>query len=287
MMTDRRYRQRKLLFFYTVFTLVILTIICIFIIFSTSDKKKYRNAGVEAFKTGKYEEAIKNFDKALSEKQWFAEKLNLDSKYYKAASYMRLNRYSDAYAIYQELEKNDNKYLNKDALNGLLDLSKTLMDTTDERFGYTDADVDKLQKFAESGNTKMYLYLASIYEKNNDLDKMKEAVEAYIEKEKPTTYTSYLLSSYYLEKDDIDSARKCIETGLSCRDNLYVDLLRFNEAVCYEKEKDYETAFAKISELHNQYPDNKEFLKEYNILLSRVKPDTQFVHTSSDADYFD
>lgn len=287
MMTDRRYRQRRLLFFYTVFTLVIMAIICIFIIFSTSDKKKYRNAGVDAFKSGKYEDALKYFDEALAKKQWFDEKLNLDSKYYMAASYMRLNRYSDAYAIYQELEKTDKKYLNKDALNGLLDLSKTLMDTTDERFGYTDADVDKLQKFAESGNSKMYLYLASIYEKNNDLEKMKEVLEAYLVKEKPTTYTSYLFSVYYLEKDDIESAKKYIETGMSCPDGLYTDLLQFNDAVCYEKQKDYETAFEKVSALHSQYPDNKDFLKEYNVLLSRVKPDTQFVHTASDADYFD
>lgn len=286
-MASRRKRTKRLLIFYFIFTILIVGFTVVFVTFSSSDKKKLRTMGIDAFKSGRYDDSINYFKEALSEKQWFSKKLDDDIKLYMAASYMRLNDYSEAYRLYSEINEESSNYIKKDTLTGLLNLSKTLMDTTDERYGYTDADLSKLQKFAESGNSKMYLYLASIYEHNGNLDEMKTAVEAYLDTEKDLTYTSYLLSSYYLEKNDTENARKYIDIGLSCDDGLYDDLILFNDAVYYEKLFDYNTAFEKISALHNSYPDNQGITDEYNVLYTRVKPDTQFVHTASDADYFD
>lgn len=280
----RRARKRnlKLAVICACFSIVVILGAAYIIVHSISDKESLRDAGIAAFNEGNYSEAINNLESSLEEAQWFSKKMDQDTRLYLAAAYMRNSQYDSAAKIYEYLREHNTSIISSDMLNYYLNLSTALRETTSGNINPT--YLDNLIKEYDRGNTSVGLIIGTCYMKEEKYDEMLKYYNGYIDEYGINTYIAYQMSTYYLGIDDTEAARSYVNQGLNASDDLYIDKVMYNDAVLYERALDYETAFNKISELHNNYPDDNVYKREYDFLYSRLNIDPAPVHTKGDAD---
>ena len=267
-----------------VFSIIVIIGTAFIVVHSISDKEKLRNQGIEAFNGGSYNEAIDLFTESISRQQWFSAKMDEDTKLYLAAAYMRNGEYLNAYNIYLELSSASRRKtgVSEDKLRDYMNLSKALSDIQSGTID--DSVIENVTKELQNGNDSAYLFLGICYQQQGQYDKMLDAFSKYTEKYGINTYVAYQLSSYYISKNDYDTAVTYINKGLSSGDQLYKDKLMYNDIILSEAKYDYATALDKASSLISEYPDNAAYQKEYDFLYSRINMDPEPVHTHTDAD---
>ena len=250
-----------------------------------SDKEKYRQAGITAMQSGSYGVAVNDFDLSLNEKQWFCEDMDLDTKMYKSACLIRLERYEEAENLLQALMKESSPALNNSLILSMIDMahanSLVTRVTDEDAAPPIDYTIQQLEE-AASKDSGLYLYLASAYNRRNEYGKERDALNEYLKDHPMNTYVAYELSTSYLNERNISEAERIIEQGLAAEDNVYKDLLQYNRVICLEYSGDYNGAFGLVEKLHEQYPDNEDMLREYTFLDSRVHPDDTPVNPYSD-----
>lgn len=281
----RRKRLRRIHVLLGLFSLLLIAAAAVIVINCISRKEALRNAGLQAFRKGSYVEAEKDFTDSLSEKQWFSSRMDADTRLYLAAAEIRNGDYSGARQQYRKL----------------LDEGTTVISRTklEESYGFADAlskcesgtnpesCLQNLQQEYDRGNISAALYLGACYGKLGDRDQMISCFQDYIGKagwDTAGSFLAYELSSCCLESGDLDLAAQYIEKGLTAKDSLYLDLVRYNEVVLYEKQQDYETAYNKAERLIQDYPGEETFRREYDFLDTRVHINPVPVHTKGDAD---
>ena len=279
----KKKRNQQLILIYVIVTIFAAAAIALFIMNTKSDKGKFRELGIEAFKKGAYEEAAGHFEKSLEENQWFTGQTDVDTRMYLGACYLRLNRYSDAAACYRLAGEKNSGTIDDNLLTSLLETADAMNEVDELRsMPKVEADTAQLEKVAES-QPYMYLCLASYYIERKDDEKALAALTAYSKVRPMNTYVAYELSAAYIRQEKYTEAASIIEQGLSSGDKNYADLLRFNQIVLTEAKGDYESAFKSIEELCKEYPDNTMMKKEYDFLYTRVNPNTTPVNPYSDA----
>ena len=272
----KRKRNLRLAISCTIFSVIVIIGAMFIILNSMSDKKSLREEGIELFESGKYSQSIDKFKESIETGQLFGDKLDYDSNMYMAAAYLRINDYKSAYDIYNELDsykyaKEDKAYITtqRDISNALYQIAEG--STSDE-------NIASLESEFNNGNKSLALYLGTCYQKNGDYDKMLDYYNAYTESFGLNTFIAYQISAYYLDNDNLEAASTMITSGLNCSDDLYKDLLMYNDVVLSEKNHDLEGALSKATTLTQVYPDNEKFKKEYDFLYSRINVDTEPVH---------
>ncbi len=278
---SRHQRNVHLAVMCAIFSIIVILGTAYIVLHSISDKEKLREAGIAAFKAGSYNEAITDFNESLSRKEWFTEKMDIDTKLYLAASYMRCGEYLSAYNIYNEfiISKNPTS-LSKESLQKMSDLAFAL--DSIKSGDISEVSVEKLKSELERGNTSVYLFLGLCYQQMEQYDEMLSSFNSYIDTYGINTYIAYQMSSYYLGKGDLDNAVTYINKGLSCGDDLYKDKVLFNDIVVSETKLDYANALTKATTLINEYPENETYQKEYDFLYSRINMNDEPVHTKSE-----
>jgi len=276
-------RKRRNIFlgiFYVLITLACAFAILFFLKNTRSMKEKYREQGIEAYKNGKYDEAIQLFHDSINEKQWFSENMDVDTSLYVAACHIQKKEYDSAIGIYESLISSGKGSINRDEVIRLKYLAEALLDVSSGNL--TEDNIEALRIAAESGDTGMYLYVAAYYGAQKDSESMVSYIEKYLEANPLNTYCAYELSNYYLNQGNLDKAKILIDQGLSAGDDFYLDHVQFNLAVYYEKMGDMENALEIVTELHNKYPENTEYKSEYDFLYTRLNVDPEPVHKEED-----
>ncbi|MBR6404190.1 MAG: hypothetical protein IKS48_12455 [Eubacterium sp.] len=249
-----------------------------------SDKKAFRNQGIEAFNAGRYDEAVELFNASMDEQQWFTQAMDADTDLYLAATYIRSGRYKDASNIYIKYVGSGvpGSSISEADIDSFQNLAKALEETKSGNFKET--TLPGLQAEYDRGNMSIALYLGAYYQKNADYENMIKCFEDYSNKFGMNTYIAMQLSSYYIEKGDMDSAMIVINQGLSAKDDIFKDRVMFNSVVLAEQNLDYDAALEKAAELIEAYPNNETYQKEYDFLYSRINKNTEPVHKEKDKD---
>ena len=281
----RRRRNIRVFFLCTIFSIIVIISSIIVIAHSISDKKEHRDKGIKAFNESSYEEALKEFNISINTEQWFSSKMDYDTELYIAACYMRQGEYAEASKQYKKLtdEYSSSKTsLDRDTIMGMMFLADALEQANTGDI--SDATISQLKKEYEAGNVSMSIFLGTSYQQMGNYEEMVNYYTVYADKFGINTYIAYQLSAYYLDIGDIETATDYVSKGMNAEDDLYLDMLQFNDIIITEKNHDYVGALNKARALTEAYPDNETYKREYDFLDSRVNIDTTPVHTESDAD---
>ena len=281
----RRRRNIRVFFLCTIFSIVVIISSIVVIAHSISDKKEHRDKGIKAFNESSYEEALKEFNISINTEQWFSSKMDYDTELYIAACYMRQGEYAEASKQYKKLtdEYSSSKTsLDRDTIMGMMFLADALEQANTGDI--SDATISQLKKEYEAGNVSMSIFLGTSYQQMGNYEEMVNYYTVYADKFGINTYIAYQLSAYYLDIGDIETATDYVNKGMNAEDDLYLDMLQFNDIIITEKNHDYVGALNKARALTEAYPDNETYKREYDFLDSRVNIDTTPVHTESDAD---
>lgn len=243
-----------------------------------SDKKELREQGIEAFNSGKYEEAITYFQDSINQQQWFSEKMDADTDLYLAAAYIRTGEYTAAGDIYKKYlySGSDKTSIGNVELDTLNNLAQALEYT--KSGDMNEASIATLKSEYDRGNKSMAIYLGACYQQLGDYENMVKYFDEYSLEYGMNTYIAMQLSSYYIDKGNLETAITIINKGLSAGDDLYMDRVMYNSIVLSEQKLDYETALEKATELIEEYPNNETYQKEYDFLYSRINVNTEPVH---------
>ena len=281
----RRRRNIRVFFLCTIFSIVVIISSIVVIAHSISDKKEHRDKGIKAFNESSYEEALKEFNISINTEQWFSSKMDYDTELYIAACYMRQGEYAEASKQYKKLtdEYSSSKTsLDRDTIMGMMFLADALEQANTGDI--SDATISQLKKEYEAGNVSMSIFLGTSYQQMGNYEEMVNYYTVYADKFGINTYIAYQLSAYYLDIGDNETATDYVNKGMNAEDDLYLDMLQFNDIIITEKNHDYVGALNKARALTEAYPDNETYKREYDFLDSRVNIDTTPVHTESDAD---
>ena len=277
----QRKRNLRLAIICVIFSIIVIFGVMFVVLNSISDKEEYREKGIKAFNAGSNDDAINYLTKSLEEQQWFSDKMGVDTSLHLGAAYIRSGKYNEAVEAYDNLRENYSGYDSKQ-IEGFISLAYALQGVKDKNVN--EQNLDSLKKELEDGNKSVSIYLGACYELSGDYEEMLKYYNIYTEEYGMNTYIAFQLSSYYLDKNELENAEQYINQGMSCDDDLFIDRVRFNNVILSEKNIDYQGALDKMQSLLNDYPDNETFKKEYDILYSRVNIDTNPVHTTESKD---
>ena len=276
----KRSRKKKLsvtVLIFNVFFYTALALCFVFVLLHMfSDKKSLRKAGIKAFEAGNYEEALTTFDKALSEKQWFSDAIDVDILLYKADCLIRMDRYNDAVSVYTSVKQDfDKKYWEHKELDYLIEINANL-----NKF-YAGDYVSTVAGFLsaiEAGHTEMCLYAAICYNKQGNYDKMKEYFDRYIAVYGMSSFLYFEYGEYYISVGNVDAALTCIEQGIAAEDQTYIKQLLFEQAYCYKEKCDFDKAYALAQAYVSKYPEDEKGVALCEFLDTRVHVDTHPVN---------
>ena len=275
--------KRRRLILYIIITVAVLIFLIFFLSKTMSNKEANREAGIEQFREGNYQQAIAGFQRSLAEEQWFSEKMDLDTRMYLATAFLRLEKYQDAIDCYRKLQQENDGTINNELILSMQETAEAKAAIQAGGAGIlSDDTINRLERLAPD-QPYLYLQLASAYNRKKDMDAAQQALAAYLDVRPVNTYVAYELSTIYMKKGNLEAAQNLIDQGLSCEDETYTDLLEYNSAVLLEEKGDYEGAFKKLEELHDLYKDNEIITKEYEFLYTRIHPNTEPVNPNNDA----
>jgi hypothetical protein len=279
----RQQRIKRLIITGLVILALIIAATAVVVVNCISDKEELREQGIAEFERGNYEKAEEYFQNSLNEKQWFSSSMDVDTRVYIAESALKRGDYPRAIELFTDLRDGENKYSNKDFLDGRIEFADA-MDTFINKKDYTSA-AGKLENLIAKGDTSLNIYLGACYANSGDAEKMMDSFNKYTDEYGMNSYVASQLASYYVGIGDNATAADYIQQGIYSGDDDYMYLLQYNQAVILERQRDYEGAFAIMSELHTVYPDNPDFEKEYDFLYSRINVDETPVHEAEKSEY--
>ena len=289
-MTDRnreRYkkRMRQLILVYTVITIIVGSFLTLLLMNAFSDKKKFRDEGITAFGQGNYTEAEASFQKSLNESQWFTGSMDLDTRMYLGACYLREGKYDDAAKCYKTVEDDNNGAVDEDLLHSMIGTADAMSDISAIRTGQVPVDDTWIEQLLQKAENQPYVYLciASVYNERGDTESAGKLLEKYLAVRPVNTYVAYELSAAYINQGKTAEATDMINKGLSSVDGTFADLLKYNQAILKEMEGDFQTAFSMLEELCKQYPDNADMKREYDFLYTRLNINETPVNPYTDA----
>lgn len=267
----KAYRQTMMIVNLSVVLLTVtLVIIGLFHIFT--NKKEYRDIGIELYEQGRYEEAIGYFDKALKCNQWFSDSVNVDIELYKADCYLRMENFMSAGETYSKIAaKYSKRHYNPDDINFLTSLCVSL-----EKFSNGDyvSTVANFVQAVDKGYTEISIYAAICYENQRNYNKMKEYFDIYVQKFGMNSYLYYKYASYYILQENYETAFSYITQGLSSSDTSYLRQIKYVQIKCYAETGNYQYAYELAKEYIAEYPDDENGLDMYAYLDTRVNLNT-------------
>ena len=259
--TPNKWKRKKNKRRLTILGIVLAILLVIGGIFEFTEYRKessYRLVGIEYFKQQDYEEAQKQFEKALDHHNIFGKNLTQDVRYYLAESYFLDEEYEKALNLYQEISR---KEKNKGYAECYIGASYA-------KLGDTDRAKEMFEKSISLGNEEGYHYLSKMYYDLGDYDKAIENEKEFMERREPDGTSYMLLAKSYCKDKKFKQAIQAVEEGIALDDNEKQALL-FEEIVIYEQKLDFETAYEKCLSYVNAYPDDKIAKEELEFLETR------------------
>lgn len=127
----------------------------------------------------------------------------------------------------------------------------------------------ELDQAINKGDTKALLYLAQVYEAQDNKKKAQSLYESYLEKNGSDEATLTALGEMQLEAGDYQKALEFFQQALATEKPENEKKLRRNEIICYENLLDFASAKEKMASYVEDYPEDEEAQRENVFLQTR------------------
>ncbi len=199
----------------------------------------------------KYDEALADFDNAV--------KLN------KSSCTLYLNIYNSL--ISAGYDNDARNFLGKALTNNAIGDDYSIGLIYFHLDDYTNA-ILKLAP-ASTDNTEALLYLGRCYYAAGDTEQAKNTFKKYLTYNNTNGYVYNQLGLISISEGDYTTALSYFQDGILTNDLAALQELKWNEIVCYEELRDFDTAFEKVSAYITAYPDDEAAMREYEFLKTR------------------
>jgi tetratricopeptide (TPR) repeat protein len=217
------------------------------------DTDAYYLRGCALLNQGKYDDAVSDFEKAIS-----LDSDNLDLVINAYAQMQEAGFGEEGKAYVQEfLETNDKKLSNGE--KG--ELYYYLEDYENARIC--------LDTYVNGNDAQMALILGQTYEKLGDMNYATVVYQTYLENNAPTAALYNSLGICYVNQEKYSEAAEAFQNGIDLGSSDYLQELKFNQIVANEYLGDFQTAKSLMQDYIQSYPDDSNAKKEYEFLISR------------------
>lgn len=127
-----------------------------------------------------------------------------------------------------------------------------------------------LSTSVEKGNEEANIYLAQAYKESGDLEKSREILSAFAEKQNTSASGLLILGDLYMEDGQYEQAFEAYESALSLDDSSYKKQILKNEIGALEYLGRYQDALEKANIYITEYPADTDVLREITFLETRV-----------------
>ena len=127
-----------------------------------------------------------------------------------------------------------------------------------------------LSTCVEKGNEEANIYLAQAYKESGDLEKSREILSAFAEKQNTSASGLLVLGDLYMEDGQYEQAFETYESALSLDDSSYNKQILKNEIGALEYLGRYQDALEKANIYITEYPADTDVLREITFLETRV-----------------
>ncbi len=127
----------------------------------------------------------------------------------------------------------------------------------------------ELDKAIKQGDTKALLYLAQVYDAQDEGKKAKPLYESYLKKNGSDTDTLIALGEMQMEAGKYQRALELFQQALEVGSPENEKSLRRNEIICYENLFDFAKAKEKMASYIKDYPEDEEAKREDTFLQTR------------------
>ena len=127
----------------------------------------------------------------------------------------------------------------------------------------------ELDQAIKMGDTKALLYLAQVYDAQDDGKKAKSLYESYLEKNGSDTDTMVALGEMQMEAGKYKRALELFQQAMVAGSLENDKSLRRNEIICYENLHDFANAKEKMASYVKDFPEDEEAQRENTFLQTR------------------
>ncbi len=208
--------------------------------------------GSIALRNGQHDDAIKDFDQAIS----------ITPKDYDL--YIRINE-----ALLDEDYKSEGEVYLRKALEGDTKMSIYQQGKFYYYLGQFEDARNSFEKAGGSDNDEeRVLFLGKTYEALGDINYAASLYVSFLDKHESAEVWNQL-GLCKLKTDDYAGALEAFEKGMSIDGNNIQQILKYNEIVAYEYLNDFKKAAVLMEEYLKVYPDDAKALREYEFLKTR------------------
>ncbi len=224
-------------------------------ILALKDKERdaYFMRGTTLLKMDSYEQAKKDFDKAIE----------LDP-----------SNYDQVVEIYKVLEEAGYQepgvaYLEK----ALKSESKDLSNYDKGRMYFYLEDFESARNYLEqardAGDAQAAYYLGKTWENLGEYNYAASVYLSYLQEQGESAVIYNQLALCDLQLEDYEGALSALESGLELNDPELKQTMLFNQAVVYERQGNFKQAASLMQKYVKDYPDDEAAVREYEFLKSR------------------
>lgn len=262
----KRHKKKKKIDSHVAVKLFFLIWIIIFFIYIVSYCVKYsmKDEALSLYENGDYQGAVELLEEALSPRLPFLYTFDNDIRYYMADCYVNLKEYDLACHQYDMIRFWSDKPDKKAEYYENIAYGLLMYEWEDYRKA-----LPILQQAYEDGYGDLVLYVGSCYGQMGDLDNMQLYYNVFLQNHEMNSFMYAQYASIALDNGSLDKALEYIESGKKLIDQSCLKELLFDEIIYYEKIKDYNTAYEKVSEFMEKYPNDVDGRNELDFLYTR------------------
>jgi len=222
-----------------------------------SDANAYSSRGYTYGKLKQWDKGLADYDKAIS----------IDNRNY--------NYYFGKYSLLLDGGQAD------DANKVLEEAANIPIETEEDKFNLAkvhyfmeeyDLAINEFNSSFQNGFEEAYYYLGNIYAKQDEYEEAVVNYQKFLESS-ITTKTALVynqISACLLKLGRYSDALSYIQAGLEYKDVSMLQPLKRNEIIAYEKMGDFVKAYHLMTDYMKEYPDDKEAIKDYEFLKTRL-----------------
>lgn len=230
-----------------------------------SSRNEYRMEGIQKLESGDYAGAVESFDRAVEKSKGTVGKFELDVLKYRAEAEYRLEDYAAAAHTYDVLLQVDDKraeyrYMRCMANARAGNVESALADYTEQ----TAAD-----KESSELSSAALLVLGTALEEQGENDKAVTLYQQAVDQGQANAELYNRMGVCKLKEKSYDEALQYFDQGIQTGDETVLPTLRFNRAVTYEYQGDFQRALTELEAYVSEYGSNEEAAREIAFLKTR------------------
>lgn len=220
--------------------------------------------GCDRYDNSNYEDAIPLFEESLRPRLPLLEFFDNNVRFYLADCYVNMGEYDEACYEYNQIRLWTDE--EKDGLDYLSNVAYGLQLYAWEDYRQA---LPILSKAYEDGYRDLVLYVGNCYGQMGDMENMQIYYDIFLRDNPMNSFMYAQYAAIELDEGNLEGAFEYIEMGKKLKDQSSAKELLFDEIVYYEKMKDYNTAYEKAKEFMEEYPNDLDGKKEYDLLYTR------------------